>query len=205
MKKLIPFLGNKQSRNILLIAGCIFLFSFTGMQQHTADVKKQFTDTLLFAMCDVMTGAEVASLSPFGLPLKKATSEVADFYTSCHYEFVSNDDYPQTKIVVVPFTKAEEAKAAYTSTADSWRDSYQREPERIDNLADSACFMGNADPQWCDDCGLQAWSGKYFITISFKGYYQNRDRPITARQKQDASVALLRLLFQKRPELSKKK
>ncbi len=178
-------------RSPLLVSLCCTVFSLP------FNANAQSSDGL-FDMCDVMTKAEVAGLSPFGRPVKKITSEKGEFYTLCHYDLESDDDYPQVHIVLSVFSSADEAKTAYTSTAGSWRDMYQRAPENINGLADSVCFLGNADPQWCDDCSLQAWSGRYFITIGFKGYFQNK---IMAPHKQESAVNLLKLLFQKKPYL----
>jgi hypothetical protein len=48
---------------------------------------------------------------------------------------------------------------------------YQRSPDFIPNLSDSASFYGKLDPALCDDCGLQIPSGRYYISVAFKGYY----------------------------------
>ncbi len=177
-----------------LLVSLLCMVSVCGLPFTT---RAQKADTL-FYMCDVMTGPEVATLSPFGKTLKKVSSERGEYYTICHYDLEANDDYPQVHIVLSVSSSAAEAKTTYTATADSWREMYNREPEKIFGLADSVCFLGNADPQWCDDCSLQAWSGRYFITISFKGYFQNK---ITAVEKQASAVNLLKLLFQKKPNL----
>jgi len=153
-------------------------------------------------MCVVMPGDEVASLSPFGKPIKQVTSEERmDGYCGCHYDLQSDDDFPQVKISVNQFASARESKENYVNYKNDWINLYQRQPDFIANLGDSAMFCGNADPTLCDDCGLQVASGRYFITVAFKGYYDK----IPATTKKNSSVNLVRKLFEKKPYLNHKR
>ena len=160
-----------------------------------------FKDSL-FDMCTVMPGDEVASLSPFNKPIKQVTpDDRLEGYCGCHYDLQSNDDYPQVQISLNQFSSAREAKENYIINKESWVDMYQRQPEFISNLGDSASFYGNADPALCDDCGLQVASGRYYITVALKGYYDK----ITATIKKDATVNIVRKLFEKKPYLNSKR
>ena len=153
-------------------------------------------------MCMVMPGDEVAKLSPFNKPIKEVTAEDRlEGYCGCHYALQADDDYPQVKISVNQFSSAQESKEDYIINKESWVNMYQRQPEFIPNLGDSASFYGNADPALCDDCGLQVASGRYYITVALKGYYDN----IPAATKKDATVNIVRKLFEKKPYLNSKR
>lgn len=149
-----------------------------------------------------MPGPEVEQLSPFGKPFKNAeANEMENVFTSCHYNFESKDDYPQIEINLNVFKTSDEAIVDYNSYVESFKNLYEREPNRIRGLCDSACFMGNADPALCDDCSLIAASGRYFITVAFKGYYST----ISAMQKQQSAVNIVKKLFEKKPFLKSHK
>jgi hypothetical protein len=155
----------------------------------------------LFDMCSVMTGDEVASLSPFNKPIKHVTSDDRlDGYCGCHYDLQSEDDFPQVQISVNQFSSAKESKENYISRKNDWMNMYQRSPDFVPNLGDSASFYGNADPALCDDCGLQVASGRYYISVAFKGYYEK----VSAATKKAASIAMVRMLFDKKPFLNRR-
>jgi hypothetical protein len=108
-----------------------------------------------------MPGDEVASLSPFGTPVKLVTSDDRmDGYCGCHYDFESKTDYPQVYITVNQFGSLSECKEAFAMNRQDWVNMYQRQPDYINNIADSAAWFGNAQPEKCDDCGLQVVSGR---------------------------------------------
>lgn len=160
-----------------------------------------FNDSL-FDMCAVMPGVEVASLSPFNKPIKTVTpDDRMDGYCGCHYDLESDDDFPQVKISLNQFESPRQSKENYAISKQYWVDMYQRQPEFISNLGDSASFYGNAEPALCDDCGLQVASGKYYITIAFKGYYEK----VSAAAKKDAAVGIVRRLFEKKPYLNSRR
>ena len=74
---------------------------------------------------------------------------------------------------------------------------WERDPERIGNLGDSANFSYNADEPLCDVCGLTVISGKYLIVINFKGQYED----VSREMKKQAAVKLANLLFERLPQL----
>jgi hypothetical protein len=153
----------------------------------------------LFDMCTVMPGDEVASLSPFNKPIKLVTSQDRlDGYCGCHYDLQSDDDYPQVQISLNQFSSARESKENYVINKQGWVDMYQRQPEFISNLGDSASFYGNAEPALCDDCGLQVASGRFYVTVALKGYYDK----FSAASKKAAAISIVRRLFEKKPYLS---
>jgi len=156
----------------------------------------------LFDMCIVMPGEEVASLSPFNKPIKLVTpDDRLDGYCGCHYDLQSDDDFPQVQLSVNQFSSTREAKENFVIRKEDWVNMYQRQPEFIPNLGDSASFYGNADPALCDDCGLQVASGRYYISVAFKGYYDK----ISAADKKDAAVKIVRKLFEKKPYLNSRR
>ena len=156
----------------------------------------------LFDMCMVMPGGEVASLSPFNKPIKQVTpDDRLEGYCGCHYDLQADDDYPQVQISLNQFSSIRESKDNYITRKEDWVNLYQRQPELIPNLGDSASFYGNADPALCDDCGLQVASGRFYITVAFKGYYDK----ISAATKRDASINIVRKLFEKKPYLNSRR
>ena len=190
-------------RYLILVPVLVFAFLLPEKKVNSTNNKIiSILKDSLFDMCTVMPGDEVASLSPFNKPIKKVTAEDRlDGYCGCHYALQADDDYPQVKISVNQFSSAQEAKEAYISNKESWVNMYERQPEFIPNLGDSASFYGNADPNLCDDCGLQVVSGRYCIIVALKGYYDK----ITAATKKEASVNIARKLFEKKPYLNSRR
>ncbi|HEY6063085.1 MAG TPA: hypothetical protein VIV35_05725 [Chitinophagaceae bacterium] len=190
-------------RYLTFIPVLVFAFLLPGRKAKSSYNKISITlKDSLFDMCMVMPGDEVASLSPFNKPIKEVTpDDRMDGYCGCHYDLQSEDDYPQVKISLNQFSSARDAKETYVTNKESWVSMYQRQPEFISNLGDSASFYGNADPALCDDCGLQVASGRYYITIAFKGYYDK----ISAATKKDASINIVRKLFEKKPYLNSRR
>jgi hypothetical protein len=156
----------------------------------------------LFDVCSVMPGDEVALLSPFNKPIKQVTPiDRLEGYCGCHYDLQADDDYPQVQIEVNEFSIAQESKDNYTMRKEDWVNQYLRQPERVSNLGDSASFYGNNEPAKCDDCGLQVASGRYYISVAFKGYYDK----VSAAAKRDASIRIVRKLFEKKPYLNSRR
>lgn len=153
-------------------------------------------------MCSVLPGDEVAGLSPFGLPIKEVREDDRmDGYCGCHYDFESKDDYPQCYITINQFSSPAECRESFSTNRQYWVDMYQRSPDYISKLADSAAFFGNAEPDKCDDCGLQVVSGKYLIRVAFKGMYDK----ISADAKKNSAVSIVKKLFEKKPYLNRQK
>ncbi len=156
----------------------------------------------LFDMCAVMPGDEVALLSPFNKPFKQATPiDRLEGYCGCHYDLQADDDYPQVQIEVNQFESAKESKDNYSMRKSDWVNMYLRQPELVAELGDSASFYGNNEPAKCDDCGLQVASGRYYISVAFKGYYDK----ISAAVKKEASVNIVRKLFERKPYLNSRR
>ncbi|MEO6613639.1 MAG: hypothetical protein ABIT05_12690 [Chitinophagaceae bacterium] len=190
-------------RHSALVPVLVFTFLLPGRQvKNTYNKAGIILNDSLFDMCVVMPGDEVASLSPFNKPIKKTTPDDRfDGYCGCHYDLQADDDYPQVQISLNQFPSARESKENYIISKESWVNMYQREPEFIADLGDSASFYGNAEPALCDDCGLQVASGRYYITIGLKGYYDK----ISAATKKDAAVGIVRKLFEKKPYLNSRR
>jgi hypothetical protein len=185
-------------RYLTLAPILFFAFFFPGKKIGIGHHETIILKDSLFDMCSVMTGDEVASLSPFNKPIKTVTpDDRLDGYCGCHYDLQSEDDFPQVQISVNQFSSARESKENYVIRKADWVNMYQRQPEFIPNLGDSASFYGNADPALCDDCGLQVASGRYYISVAFKGVYEK----VSADIKKAASIAIVRKLFEKKPFL----
>jgi hypothetical protein len=158
---------------------------------------KLYKDSL-FDMCSVMPGDEVASLSPFGTPIKLVTADDRlDGYCGCHYDFEWKSDYPQAYIAVNQFGSLAECKEAFAMNRQDWVSFYQRQPDYINNFADSAAWFGNAQPDKCSDCGLRVVSGRFLISVAFNGVYDD----ISADAKKNSALAMVRRLFEKKPFL----
>lgn len=186
-------------RHLTLIPLLAVVFLLPGKKINSPLSTKIILRDSLFDMCQVMPGDEVASLSPFNKPIKNVIpDDRMEGYCGCHYDLQSEDDYPQVKLSLNQFPSSKESKEDYIINKESWISMYQRQPEWIPNLGDSASFYGNADPALCDDCGLQVASGRYYITVAFKGYYDK----ISAASKRDAAVNIVRTLFRKKPYLN---
>ena len=189
-------------RYLTLIPVLVFAFLLPGKQVNSTHNKINFLfKDSLFDMCTVMPGDEVASLSPFGKPIKEVVpTDRFDGYCGCHYDLDAKDDYPQVQIEVNQFASAKASKENFVTKKGDWVNLYQRQPDYLSNLGDSAAFYGNADPGKCDDCGLNVASGRFFITVALKGYYDK----IPESTKEAASISLVRKLFEKKPYLNSK-
>ena len=99
---------NYYFRYLTLIPVLVFAFLLPRKQVNSTYNKLniQFKDSL-FDMCTVMPGDEVASLSPFGKPIKEVVpTDRFDGYCGCHYDLDAKDDYPQVQIEVNQFASA---------------------------------------------------------------------------------------------------
>jgi hypothetical protein len=177
----------------------VFVFLLHGNEVSNSHKNLPVLKDSLFNMSTVMPGDEVASLSPFNKPIKQVTEfDRLDGYCGCHYDLQSEDDFPQVQIEVNQFISKKESRANYIMRKSEWVNMYGRQPEFISNLGDSASFYGNAEPDKCDDCGLQVFSGYYYITVGLKGYYDK----VSAATKRNAAVNIVKRLFEKKPFLN---
>jgi hypothetical protein len=186
---------------VLPLLASTFVLPGRQVNNSYANNSINFKDSL-FDMCTVMPGDEVATLSPFNKPVKLVTSDDRlDGYCGCHYDLQSDDDFPQVQLSLNQFSSPRESKENYITRKEDWVNMYQRQPEFITDLGDSASFYGNADPALCDDCGLQVVSGRYYITVAFKGYYDK----IPAGTKKASAINIVRKLFEKKPYLDSRR
>ena len=154
----------------------------------------------LFDMCSVMPGDEVAGLSPFGKPIKQVTpDDRLEGYCGCHYDLQSDDDYPQVHISLNEFSSSKEAREGYDMYRKDWIDMYGRQPDEVTGLGDAACFMGNAEPDKCDDCVLHVIADRFYVTVKYKGYYDK----IPASEKRNAAINIVKRLYEKKPYLGR--
>ena len=193
----------KHDLHFILLPVFALAFICSGVTVNSFQTRSHYgSKDSLFDMCSVMPGDEVAALSPFNKPIKQTTSlDRLDGFCGCHYDLQSDDDFPQVQISVNQFSSPATSKEDFAANKQDWVNLYQRQPEFISNLGDSAMFCGNAEPGKCDDCGLQVASGKYYITVAFKGYYEK----ITARSKQESAIRIVKKLFEKKPFLNSRR
>jgi len=183
------------------VVALAFFLPGKNIKSNYNKIRPLITDSL-FDMCSVMPGDEVASLSPFTNPIKQVTSiDRLDGYCGCHYDLDAKDDFPQVQIEVNEFSTAKESKENYVTRKQDWVNIYQRQPVFISNLGDSANFCGNAEPGKCDDCGLEIASGRFYISVYVKGYYDK----ISESAKIAACIALAKKLMEKKPYLNSRK
>ena len=148
-------------------------------------------------VCQVITSADIAAFSPFTNPLTDTEAvEEMDTHSACLYKFFKPNDYAAIKISFSVLTP-EDAKTYYNANVEDHRSMWERDPERILNLGDSANFSYNADEALCDVCGLTVISTRFLVIISMKGQYDNVSREI----KKDAAIKIARLLFERLPQL----
>lgn len=75
---------------------------------------------------------------------------------------------------------------------------WQRRPETIKGLADSAYFNYNAfDDTKCDDCHLLLLSGVYDVIVSFHGQYDD----VSRESKKNAAINIVKPLYNRIPGL----
>jgi hypothetical protein len=169
-------------------------------QQKTIEFfsQKILSDTLP-DICSVLPAADITRLSPFTIPLTKFyAEEPLEGYRSCIYEFFKPNDYGTIKVSITKNRSKAEALVFYNRNVADHIELWQRRPEVIKNLADSAYFNYNAfDDTKCDDCHLLLISGVYAIVISFHGQYDD----VSRGAKKNAAINIVKLLYSRIPGL----
>ena len=187
---------------ILTLFGIASLSMMIKPQQKPGEFfsKKILSDTLP-DICTVLPAAEIAGLSPFTVALSNSYAEdPLEGYRGCLYEFFKSPDFGTIKISLLKNKSKADALVFYNSNVADHINLWQRRPETIVGLADSAYFNYNADDTKCDDCDLSLVSGVYNVVVSFHGQYDD----VLRAQKKNAAISIVKLLFNRMPELLKK-
>jgi len=154
-------------------------------------------------ICTVLPPGDIAGLSPFTVALSKSyADDPLEGYRGCFYEFFKSPDFGTIKISLLKNKSKADALAFYNIDVTDHINSYQISPEPIQGLADSAHFNYNAgDLSKCDDCDLSLVIGLYNVVVSFHGQYDDVPR----EKKKKAAISIVKLLYDRFPELLKKK
>ena len=153
-------------------------------------------------ICTVLPAAEIAGLSPFTVALSNSYAEdPLEGYRGCLYEFFKSPDFGTIKISLIKNKSKADALVFYNANVADHINLWQRRPETIVGLADSAYFNYNADDTKCDDCHLLLMSGVYNIVVSFHGQYDDVSRD----KKKKAAIAIFNLLKNRIPWIVGKK
>ena len=188
---------------ILVLFGVASLsFIISKQQQEAVEIfpKKILSDSLP-DICTVLPAEDIAKLSPFTNPLTKLyAEEPMEGYRACIYEFWKPNDYGTIKVSVTKSKSTAEALAFYNRNVADHIEMWQRRPETIEGLADSAYFNYNAfDDTKCDDCHLLLISGVYEVVVSFHGQYDD----VSRENKKNTAINIVKLLYKRIPGLSK--
>jgi hypothetical protein len=164
--------------------------------------KKIVVDTLP-DICVVLPAAEIAALSPFTVTLSNSYPEdPIEGYRGCLYEFFKSPDFGTIKISVLKLKSKADALADYKMQIEDHIRILERRPESITGLADSAFFTYDAfDDSKCDNCGLSLLLGVYNVNVILKGQYDD----VLREKKKNAAISIVKLLFNRMPELLKQK
>jgi hypothetical protein len=163
--------------------------------------KKILSDTLP-DICTVLPAAEIAGLSPFTIALSNSYAEdPLEGYRGCLYEFFKSPDFGTIKISLLKNKSKADALVFYNRNVTDHIEMWQRRPETIIGLADSAYFNYNADDTKCDDCHLLLMSGVYNVVVSFHGQYDD----VSREKKKNAAISIIKLLHDRIPGLFAKK
>jgi len=188
---------------ILILFGIASLsFLISKQQQKSVEFfpKKILPDTLP-DICIVLPPADIAALSPFTIALSNSYAEdTLDGYRGCIYEFFKANDYGTIKISLIKNKSKAEALVFYNSNVADHINLWQRRPETITGLADSAYFNYTTDDTKCDDCDLSLMSGVYNIVVSFHGQYDD----VSREKKKNAAISIVKLLYDRMPGLLEK-
>lgn len=161
--------------------------------------KKMISDTLP-DVCTFLPAGDIAGLSPFTNPLTNSyAEEPLEGYRGCIYEFFKPNDYGTIKISLIKNKSKADALVFYNSNVADHINMWQRRPETIVGLADSAYFNYNADDAKCDDCHLLLMSGVYNVVVSFHGQYDD----VSRESKKKAAINIVKLLYSRIPGLLK--
>jgi hypothetical protein len=190
------------NKTLILFGIASMSFIINKPKQETIEIApKIILSDSLPNICAVLPAADIARLSPFTNPLSKFYSEEAlEGYQGCIYEFFKLNDYGTIKVSLLKNKSKAEALAFYNSNVQDHIDLWQRRPETLMGLADSAYFNYNADDTKCDDCHLLLLSGVYNVIVSFHGQYDDVPR----ESKKNAAINIVKLLYDRIPGLTKK-
>jgi len=152
-------------------------------------------------ICTVLPAGDIAKLSPFTNPLSQFYPEdnPLEGYRGCIYEFFKPNDYGTIKVGLLKNKSKAEAIVFYNSNVQDHIRLWQRRPESISGLADSAYFNYNTDNTKCDDCNLLLITGVYAVIVSFHGQYDDVPR----ESKKNAAISIVKLLYNRIPGLLK--
>jgi len=189
---------------IVILFGIASLSFIIGKPQQKAVEffpKKILPDSLP-DICTVLPEADIIRLSPFTIALSKSyAEEPLEGYRSCIYEFFKPNDYGTIKVSVTKNKSKAEALVFYNRNVADHIELWQRRPETIKGLADSAYFNYNAsDDTKCDDCHLLLMSGVYVVIVSFHGQYDD----VSRESKKIAAINIVKLLYDRIPGLMKR-
>src|SRR5436190_16002053 len=179
---------------ILILFGAALLSVVIGNSQQKADklLTYKISSDSLPDICTVLPAGDIASLSPFTHPLSRSyTDDTLEGYRGCFYEFWKENDYGTIKISLIKNKSKAEALVFYNSNVANHINLWQRRPETIIGLADSAYFNYNNDDTKCDDCHLLLISGVYNVVVSFHGQYDDVPR----EKKKNAAISIVKLLY----------
>jgi hypothetical protein len=139
-----------------------------------------------FVMCDVMPGAEVATITPFTIPFKNTEAwPTAGIKTGCRYIFKSEDEEAGVAIGLTDLGTAKNAWASYRNAYEASKDLWEETPAAVVVLKDTGFFSGK------DECGLKFHLGKYILDINFKGQFPD----VSDEQKKAAGIVLAHMVI----------
>jgi len=185
------------NRILTLFGVASFSFMIGKPQQKGAELfpEKILSDTLP-DICKILPAAEIAGLSPFTVALSNSYAEdPLEGYRGCLYEFFKSPDFGTIKISLLKNKSKADALVFYNSNVADHINLWQRRPETIVGLADSAYFNYNADDTKCDDCHLLLISGVYGVVVSFHGQYDD----VSRENKKNAAIKIVKLLYNRIP------
>jgi hypothetical protein len=183
---------------ILILLGMASLsFIISKAQQETFFLKKNLDDSVP-DICMVLPAGDIEKLSPFTHPLSKSyADDPLEGYRACFYDFWNENDYGTIKVSLIKNKSKADALVFYNSNVADHVNLWQRRPETITGLADSAYFNYNADDTKCDDCDLSLMSGVYNVVVSFHGQYDD----VSREKKKNAAISIVTLLYNRIPKL----
>lgn len=186
----------KIQKPVLFFCACLFLFIQSPCKANPETNKHlNLQKDTIPPICVIMPGADVAALSPFSNPLTNTeTAEEMETHSACMYQFFKPNDYASIKIELSYLDEAN-IRTIYISNIENHRSLWERDPERIENVGDSANFSYNADEALCDVCGLTVIKGSYLIGINMKGQFED----VSREKKKQAAIKMAYLLLDRLP------
>jgi hypothetical protein len=185
------------NRVLILLGIASLSFIISKPQQKVVEFfpEKILSDTLP-DICSVLPAGDIAGLSPFTIALSNSYAEdPLEGYRGCLYEFFKSPDFGTIKISLLKNKSKADALVFYNSNVADHINLWQRRPETIVGLADSAYFNYNADDTKCDDCHLLLMSGVYNVVVSFHGQYDD----VSREKKKKAAINIVKLLYNRMP------